>query len=1498
MNEPAMFSLGRYQIISLVARGGMSEVYKAYQLGLDRYVAIKMLHPHLADEPGFIDRFEREAASVARLRHPNIVHVIDFDCHNERYFMVMEFIEGASLKEDLESRAKLGEAYTPKQAAFLISSVASALDYAHNRGMVHRDIKPGNILFTAEGQVVLTDFGIAHIVGTTMYTKNDSALGTPAYISPEQACGSPGDVRGDIYSLGVVLYELLTGRLPFDADTPLGLIQQHIHAKLPRPSEVNSEISKPVEDVVLKALAKVPEQRYQGAGEMALDLLQAVGLTAEDVIGVGAFIRISEIPEVTEPAKKPFPSCPYRGLFAFREEDAPFFFGREEFSDQLIDAVENRSLVAVLGPSGCGKSSIVFAGLLPHLRQASGLRGAQGYAWMIAECRPGADPFYNLATVLLPLLEKDLSETDHLLEARRLASAMEKGELPLADVFKRLLNKNPEYGRLLLVIDQFEELYTLCPSVEIHHRYLQEFIDALEANTAVTSVITLRADFLSQALSYRPLADALQHADIKLGPMEKWELVQAVENPARKLGVTFETGLVERILDDVGQEPGNLPLLEFALTQLWEEQATGQLTHETYETIGRVQGALSRYADQVFADLNKDQRQQARHIFTQMVRPGEGTVDTRRLAFRQEVGEENWDLVRVLADARLVVTGREVAGDQETVEVVHEALIHEWGELREWMREDRAFRSWQERLRAALRGWEASHGDEGALLHGAPLVEAENWLGQRQSELSQDEIEFIQESLVQRQHLLEEQERRRRITIISLTAGILIATFLALVAFQQRQGALTQARIAFARELTLASQSNLEVDPQLSILLGLQSEAIWDALNQTLPVDLQQILHQAIPASRVRLAWPSGEEKILSVGFIQPGDLPRVVTANRQAGSISIWDPEANQILSTIPGADFASFPNQKGNLIAVSSNDNTVKLLEISSGQGLSSFSGHQTRVRAAAFSPDGKYLLTKSNSEYILWEIESSTIMLEIPAPLGDAQILGAAFSQDGQYIALIDKDSAITIFEIESAQQTLSFQPGLDILAIAFNPDGTYLAGAGRAVFAAIWDVASGEVVNTLDLLQLPVSSGQAQDETITFSPDGNRLALSGIIWDPVNGQMLFPLLGHTQGLTSQVFNSDGTRLITASLDGIVRIWDLSPQHELLVLSHPSSNFLWDVAFSPDGNYLATAGADKTAIIWDVSKGKKIVTLHGHTDIVNGIEFNADGSLLATSSADRTVIVWDTLSWKILHTLTGHSEDQFSYVPHVRGITDIAFGPQCKLQSGISDDCPLAGVGMDGQLVVWDAYDGQILYTYQDPIGGLKSIAFSPDGNLVAVGSTGELSNPIGSTTILDAASGQVLRTLAEETQSGWIWDLAFSPQTGQLATVAFSGDGIIWDVSSGEIQYSLQGQGNGTSVAINPTETILATGDGVGNVFLWEAGSGLLLLSLPGHSSVPVTGLTFSPDGKYLASSSIDGTARLFVIPPQDLLSLASSRLTRDLTLAECQQYLHADHCPSP
>jgi hypothetical protein len=283
----------------------MAEVYKAYQPSLDRYVAVKVLHGHLADDEDFIGRFEREATAVARLRHSHIVQVYDFDVESGLYYMVMEYVEGPTLKTELKERSIKGQILTLPETTRIITALASAIDYAHKRGMVHRDLKPANVMFTAEGQVVLTDFGIARIVGMTRYTMTGAISGTPAYMSPEQGQGERGEDPSDIYSLGVVLYEMVTGRVPFDADTPFAIIMKHINDPLPLPTAENPNLPEAVERIILKAMSKNPDDRYQTASEMAKALREAVGVTPDQTIAAMPISTIAPAPRVKEVAVEP-----------------------------------------------------------------------------------------------------------------------------------------------------------------------------------------------------------------------------------------------------------------------------------------------------------------------------------------------------------------------------------------------------------------------------------------------------------------------------------------------------------------------------------------------------------------------------------------------------------------------------------------------------------------------------------------------------------------------------------------------------------------------------------------------------------------------------------------------------------------------------------------------------------------------------------------------------------------------------------------------------------------------------------------------------------------------------------------------------------------------------------------------------------------------------------------------------------------------------------------
>ena len=281
-------SVGPYQIVEQLGSGGMATVFKAYHANLDRYVAIKVLHPAFKQDPNFLSRFQREARIVAKLQHPAIVPVYDFDQHNGQPYLVMRFIDGETLK----ARLSKGELSLP-EVMRVLHPVGEALHYAHGQGVLHRDVKPSNVLLTPDGAVFLADFGLARIAQAGESTLSQDALvGTPQYISPEQARGDPDlDVRTDVYSLGVMMYELLVGRVPYQADTPYAVIHDHIYAPLPLPRSIKPDFPEALERVLLKALAKERDDRYASVA----DLMAAFESAAQAII--------SEAP--TQAAKQP-----------------------------------------------------------------------------------------------------------------------------------------------------------------------------------------------------------------------------------------------------------------------------------------------------------------------------------------------------------------------------------------------------------------------------------------------------------------------------------------------------------------------------------------------------------------------------------------------------------------------------------------------------------------------------------------------------------------------------------------------------------------------------------------------------------------------------------------------------------------------------------------------------------------------------------------------------------------------------------------------------------------------------------------------------------------------------------------------------------------------------------------------------------------------------------------------------------------------------------------
>jgi transcriptional regulator with XRE-family HTH domain/tetratricopeptide (TPR) repeat protein len=448
-------------------------------------------------------------------------------------------------------------------------------------------------------------------------------------------------------------------------------------------------------------------------------------------------------------AHKTNAECPYRGLLPFREEDKELLFGRETLVDLLQGKLDHKNIIQVSGPSGSGKSSLIAAGLIPAVRRLQN--------WRVLFCRPGLDPFASLAGTLIPHLEPAMDEIARAGRIPELRGLIESGQLSY--LLDRLL---PEPGHCaLLFIDQFEELFTHCASQDTRYRYLNCLLEFARAprdsgRTGATVVYTIRSDFASRLLAHREFIDAIQDADVKIGPMTRPELESAIREPALRRGVRFEHGLVERILHDIGREPGALPLLEFALTELWAKEVDRLLTHAAYEDVGQLSGAIAKRAETIFRSLAPSEQDAARRILTHLVRIGEDGGEDAKLraplsALRGQ-DQLNSDAGRrvldVLVASRLITVGvGEDARAGETAEIAHEALIRQWPRFTQWLHEDRELLVWRQRMRVLANQWREAARETGLLLRGPLLDEARLWMSRRRDSLSGIERDFISASV-------------------------------------------------------------------------------------------------------------------------------------------------------------------------------------------------------------------------------------------------------------------------------------------------------------------------------------------------------------------------------------------------------------------------------------------------------------------------------------------------------------------------------------------------------------------------------------------------------------------------------------------------------------------------------------------------------------------------------------------------------------------------------
>ena len=548
---------------------------------------------------------------------------------------------------------------------------------------------------------------------------------------------------------------------------------------------------------------------------------------------------------------------PFRGLLTFGVEHSHLFFGRDQETAELLDRLKTTAFLAVIGDSGSGKSSLVRAGLVPalhrgHFRDAA----SRSSAWRVAVIKPGSDPFRELASGLLDLLP-EASPAEKMATLEACAGQLGKGTQGLGNALSALI---PKGERTLLVIDQFEEVFTQSQDPDERDRFIDMLLEASnrDGDRPLYTIVTLRADFYSQCFEHPTLPRALATSQYAVRAVAHDKLPEVIEKPAILAGINLQPGLAEAILFDLGEGPGNLPLLEHTLLQLWKLRTGDTLTHRSYEEIGRVQGALEHHAEEVYGKFDEREKAVARTLLLGLVVPTENAGPARRRARIAEIlpaGDTRTAAAAVLGrlvDERLLmVRGAVRDGDGELggsegedegengqldheVEVTHEALLRGWRRLGGWLEEDREFLFWRQRAATAFHAWTESGRDSGALLRGAPLAEARHWLETRGEDLSEDGRTFVLASLA----LARRQKRIRAAVMIAIAligAVALLFAWLATRARHEAEKSLALATTAVDEMLTQVGSDALADVPQLEVVrqeLLVRAQALYEQLGE------------------------------------------------------------------------------------------------------------------------------------------------------------------------------------------------------------------------------------------------------------------------------------------------------------------------------------------------------------------------------------------------------------------------------------------------------------------------------------------------------------------------------------------------------------------------------------------------------------------------------------------------------------------------------------------
>ena len=1125
---------------------------------------------------------------------------------------------------------------------------------------------------------------------------------------------------------------------------------------------------------------------------------------------------------------------PYKGLESFEAADSDKFFGRTALTEKLQEFVTTHGLTVVLGASGTGKSSLVKAGLIPQLKTQQGWR-------ILAPFRPGESPFRALNNTLvqenLPVVDRETPEPGVKNLLARLANWSQ-------------LNPN---SKLLLIIDQFEEIVTLSRNDTEREKFLLGLAEALAAfPEQLRLVLTLRNDFEPQ-LSDTALKPYWTSARFIVPAMTREQLREAIVEPAAAKVMYFEPPtLVDELIDEVMQMPGALPLLSFTLSELYLKyiksvregiRSERSITQADYEELGGVTRSLTQRADFEYEELTK--RDEAytltiKQVMLRMVAVDVGELARRKvllseLEYPQTKNEQVQQVIRQFTEARLLVKGQDSEGNSY-VEPAHDALVRGWQKLLVWKQQEQESLILQRRLTPAALEWKSHqptfHGSTNPrdwwkqfwtrqqqakfLWHTNPRLDflkqvldsTDNWF-------NQVEDDFVRRSI-------ECQLNNRRRTIGAVATGFAVVLGFAGYQWNQTQQAEIRSLAASSEALFVSDQQlealidSLKAEKQLKGLIGVADDTKTRAVAQ-----LQQVVYWARELNRLEghQGW------VYSVAWSPDG---KTIASACGDKTIKLWNKDG-QNFRTLEGHDSEVKSvawNKDGQTLASASGDKTIKLWS-KDGKELRTIKGHSAVVNSVAWNKDGQTLASASNDKTIkLWSKDGKLLRM---LKGHSAEVNSVAWNKDGQTLASASNDKTIKLWS-KDGKLLKTLQKDIEwVNSVAWSPDGQTLASASGDKTIKLWRIADGKPFRTFrghgDVIR-----------SVTWSPKGEIIASASDdktikLWRMADGQELGTFQGHTAATGSVAWSPDGQTLASASGDNTIRLWSKDSQGLLTLIGH--SDGVKSVALSPDGKIIASGSADKDIKLWS-QESQEPRTLKGYDGGVKSVAWSPDGQTIAAALIDGTIRLWG---------VDGKEREKIK--AHNSAVNSVAWS---------FDGQTLVSAGGDGDMTLklWKIANGKYfrIKTLQER-SVITSVVWHPEGQTIAMALA-------DGTIALSSVDGTQLRTFQGHMDA--VTSVAWSPDGQTLASASADKTIRIWS-KDGKLLKTRQNHSKSVnSVAWSPDSQTLASASADKTIKIWSK-DGQEIGTLKGHRDA-VNSVIFSPDGKSVASASDDKTVLLW------------------------------------